>query len=106
MPLSNTHALPIDTEMWLGDAGAFLMTSTVCVGYITTLGALSRRRVLEKHLSRKIMHIGNAGSCRGLIKSSFYRLVLAHEGAPMRQTCRQWAALRGMLASVFISTLC
>jgi hypothetical protein len=42
----------------LQDILAFLGSSAVCLGYISALGWASRRQVLEKNLSRKLMHIG------------------------------------------------
>lgn len=40
------------------DLLAFLGTSLTCASYISGLGWLARQNILEQHLSRKIMHIG------------------------------------------------
>ena len=40
------------------DLLAFLGTSLTCAAYIAGLGWLARQKILEQHLSRKIMHIG------------------------------------------------
>ena len=41
------------------DILAFLGTALTCASYITGLGWLARQSILEQHLSRKVMHIGD-----------------------------------------------
>ena len=46
------------TGRMLQDAAAFILSSVICLGYISALGWASRHEILDKNLSRKLMHIG------------------------------------------------
>lgn len=48
----------LNNWMMLRDFAAFLGTSFTCAAYIAGLGWVARHNILDQHLSRKIMHIG------------------------------------------------
>lgn len=61
----------------LRDFLAFLGTSITCASYIMAIGWLARHNVLEKHLSRKVMHIGKSGCMDRHMQANLHSVCMA-----------------------------